>query len=77
MKKKSNLKLSKRNKKIYFSDFYERKNSIKMKLLSLFYSNKLHYKHANIKMKRGDTSFTQMGEEGCGSLYPTCFLYNF
>ena len=46
-----------------------------MKLPFLFYSKHLFYNHANMKI--GDTGFPQMGEEGCGSLYPTCFLLTF
>ena len=76
MKTKSKLKLSKRNKNFFFLTFMKTK-LFRMKLLSLFYSNKLLYKHANIKMKRDDTSFPQMGKEGCGSLYPACFLLPF
>ena len=58
----------------YFFNFY------KSKLLNdestLSYSTLANYyaKHEN---KKDDTSFPQMGEEGCGSLYPTCPLLSF
>ena len=43
---------------------------------TLSYSTLANYyaKHEN---KRDDTSFPQMGEEGRGSLYPTCSLLFF
>ena len=71
MKAETKLKLSNKNKKLFFSNFYESKNFQKWNYFFLFYSNKLLYKHANIKMKKDDTSFPQMGEEGCGSRNPT------
>ena len=57
-----------------FFNFHESKLLNDETTLSYFTLANYYAKHEN---KRDDTSFPQMGEEGCGSFYPTCSLLSF
>ena len=51
-----------------FSNFYEKK--LLNDEITPSYSTLANY-YAKYENTRDDTSFPQMGEEGCGRLYPT------
>ena len=79
MKESSKIKLNK-NKKLFSFDFYESKKQTFPKFeTNLSYSILTNYstsiKQSKLQTRKtNDTGFPQMGEVGCGSLYPTCSL---